>query len=227
MLRTNLSTRPFYNERLVHLALALVGVIVAVITVLNVVRVVQLSRQNTTSSARIRDDRAAAEDFARRAKQTRLGIDQKELKVVVASAHEANELIDSRTFSWTGFFNYIEATLPPDVMLVSVRPMIGDGKTVITMAVRARRSPDIDEFIEKLEATGAFEDIYPMQQSVREDGLIEAPLQAVYTAVADPAPTGASPAPAPAPAAKPSGATPELPAAALSSATGSPKRGTS
>jgi hypothetical protein len=188
MLRTNLSTRPFYNERLVHLALALVAVIVAVITILNLVRVVQLSSQNTTLTARVRDDRTAADDFARRARQTRLGIDQKELKVVVASAHEANELIDGRTFSWTGFFNYIEATLPPDVMLVSVRPAITDGKTVITMGLRARRPGDIDEFIEKLEATGAFEDGYVMQQTVREDGLIDAPIQAVYTPNAEPPP---------------------------------------
>jgi hypothetical protein len=188
MLRTNLSTRPFYNERLVHLALALVGVIVAVITVLNIVKVVQLSRQNTTLTARIRDDRTAAEDFGRRARKTRLDIDQKELKVVVASAQEANELIDSRTFSWTGFFNHIEGTLPPDVMLVSVRPVIAQGKTVITMGVRARRSPDIDEFIEKLESTGAFEDIYPMQQTSREDGLIDAPIQAVYAPVPEPPP---------------------------------------
>jgi type IV pilus assembly protein PilN len=222
MLRTNLSTRPFYNERLVHLALALVGLIVAVITVLNIVKVVQLSRQSTTLTAGIRDDRAAAEDFARRAKQTRLGIDQKALKVVVASAQEANELIDSRTFSWTGFFNYIEATLPPDVMLVSVRPLISEGKTVITMAVRARRSPDIDEFIEKLEATGAFEDIFPLQQNVREDGLIDAPLQAVYT----PAAEGAAPSPQPAPAPKPGAAAPAVPAASPT-ATGSAKRGTS
>lgn len=187
MLRTNLSTRPFYNERVVHLALALVGVFVAVITVLNIVKVVQLSRQNTTQSARIREDRTAAEDFERRARQTRLGIDQKALKLVVASAQEANELIDSRTFSWTGFFNNIEATLPPDVMLVSVRPTITNGKTVITMGVRARNSGDIDEFIEKLEATEAFEDIYPMQQTTREDGLIDAPIQGVYVPVAPPA----------------------------------------
>jgi hypothetical protein len=223
MLRSNLSTRPFYNERLVHLALALVGVIVAVITVLNVVRVVQLSRQNTTLTARIRDDRAAAEDFGRRARETRLGIDQKELKVVVASAQEANELIDSRTFSWTGFFNYIEATLPPDVMLVSVRPTINEGKTMITMGVRARRSPDIDEFIEKLEATGAFENIFPMQQTTRDDGLIDAPVQAEYAPSADATPPNAQPSPAPVP--KPTSSAPAVPNAASSSAAAA-KKGT-
>ena len=45
VLRTNLSTRPFYNERVVHLLIALAGVIVLTVTLFNVVKVVQLSRQ--------------------------------------------------------------------------------------------------------------------------------------------------------------------------------------
>ena len=46
-------------------------------------------------------------------------------------AREANRLIDQRTFSWTEFFNHIEETLPPDVMLTSVRPIFNDGVTTI------------------------------------------------------------------------------------------------
>ena len=47
MLRTNLSTRPFYNERVVHLLIALAGVIVLTVTMFNVLKVIQLSRHNT------------------------------------------------------------------------------------------------------------------------------------------------------------------------------------
>ena len=62
MLRTNLSTRPFYNERAVHVAdRRWRRSIVLAITVLNVVRVVTLSRHNTELSARIGGDRAEAE----------------------------------------------------------------------------------------------------------------------------------------------------------------------
>ncbi len=185
MLRTNLSTRPFYNERVVHLVLGLVALIVLVLTVLNVITVVQLSRQNTTLAARIRDDRTAADDFARRARQIRSGIDKKELSLVVTAAREANTLIDSRTFSWTEFFNQIEATLPPDVMLASVRPTVNESGTEISMIVRAKRGPDVDEFMEKLEATGAFENILPLQQGAKEDGTVEASLRAKYVPNAD------------------------------------------
>jgi Tfp pilus assembly protein PilN len=197
MLRSNLSTRPFYNERVVHLVLGLVALIVLILTVLNVVTVVQLSRQNTTLAARIRDDRTAADDFARRARQIRSGIDKRELSLVVAAASEANMLIDSRTFSWTEFFNQIEATLPPDVMLASVRPTVSERGTEISMIVRAKRGPDVDEFMEKLEATGAFENILPLQQGAKEDGTVEASLTAKYVPNADDAVPPAPPAKSP------------------------------
>ena len=80
MLRTNLSTRPFYNERLVHLVLALVAVLVVAVTVLNVVHPHPAVAAEHDALGAIRDDRTAADDFARRARETRQGIDQNELK---------------------------------------------------------------------------------------------------------------------------------------------------
>jgi len=190
MLRTNLSTRPFYNERLVHLALALLAVIVLTLTLLNVAELFRLSRQNTTLSGRMRDDRAAAEEFSRKARQTRQAIDRNELKVVVAAAREANSLIDSRTFSWTEFLNHIESTLPPDVMLASVRPVIEEGGTKVTLGVIARRSVDVDEFIEKLEATGAFDRGLQRQLSPNDDGLVEGTVEIIYEPPPPQAPAG-------------------------------------
>jgi Tfp pilus assembly protein PilN len=188
MLRTNLSTRPFYNERGVHIILGLLGFVVLALTILNIVQLVRLSRQNTVLSGRIRDDRAAAEDLTRKARQTRQGINQDELKVIVAAAREANSLIDGRTFSWTALFNQLESTLPPDVMLSSVKPTISDGETRITMIVLARRTPDVDEFMEKLEATGVFENILPRQKSTTEDGLNQVAVEALYVPEEPPAP---------------------------------------
>ena len=197
MLRTNLSTRPFYNERLVHVVLGLVAVVILALTLVNLIRLVSLSRQNTTLSARIREDRTAADELSRKARQTRQNIDPDELKVVAAAAREANALIDSRTFSWTEFLNHIEATLPPDVMLVSVRPSIEESGTKITLGVVARRSVDIDEFIEQLEATGAFDRGLARQLATNDNGLLQATVEILYTpAAAEPrAPAAATPKP--------------------------------
>ena len=57
MLRTNLSTRPFYNERAVHVVLGLAGARRARADGRQSRQVVRLSRQNTVLSATMREDR--------------------------------------------------------------------------------------------------------------------------------------------------------------------------
>ncbi len=205
MLRTNLSTRPFYNERIVHLLIALAGVIVLTVTLFNVMKVIQLSRHNTELATVIGHDRSETERLTREAARIRRGIDPKELAGVAAAAREANDLIDQRTFSWTAFFNDLEATLPPEVMIVSVRPVVDRGATRISLTVVGRNAEDIDEFIEKLEGTGDFESILAKQTDRTEDGLNRAVLDAEYAphheaseAAAPEAATPAAPA-APAP----------------------------
>lgn len=200
MIRTNLSTRPFYNERAVHVALAALAILVLAATAFTATRVVRLSRQNTELSARAARDQAEAERLAKEATAVRRAIDKDELELVAGAAREANGLIDHRTFSWTAFFNYIEATLPPDVMLVAVRPSVVNEQTRVTMIVLSRRTEDVDEFVEKLEATGAFEDVIPAQADATKEGLQRAVLESVYTGVAA---EPDEPVAAPPPAAKP------------------------
>jgi hypothetical protein len=203
VLRTNLSTRPFYNERGVHLAVGVAAVLVAALTIWNVTQVVSLSRSNTELATRVNSDHAEADGLTKMAADIRAKIDKEELQLVVESAREANALIDQRTFSWTAFFNRIEATMPPDVMLTSVRPAIKDGLTRVTMIVLGRRAEDIDEFIEKLEAIGAFEDVVPAQQDRTDEGLYRVVIESTYTGVEEPA---APEAPAKAEPSKPGGA---------------------
>jgi|SRR4051794_11950777 Tfp pilus assembly protein PilN len=180
MLRANLATRPFYNERAIHFLLGIAAVIVLAITVLNVSRIVTLSRRSTELSSRTDAARSEASKLSTEASRIRTTINKDELVHVVNSAQEANALIDQRTFSWTEFFNQIEATIPPDVMLTSVRPSFKDGITRVTMMVLGRRTEDLEEFIEKLEATGFFEDINRASTEMTEDGLRRATIESVY-----------------------------------------------
>jgi Tfp pilus assembly protein PilN len=192
MLRTNLATRPFYNERAIHVLVAAAAAVVLVVTVLNVSWVVTLSRHSTELSAHTSADRSEATRLSSEAARIRRTINKDELALVVSAAEEANALIDQRTFSWTEFFNQIEATIPPDVMLTSVRPSFKDGVTTVTMIVLARRPADVDEFVEKLEATGAFQDVLATNSELTDDGLQRATIHSVYVGnVAEPEPASA------------------------------------
>ena len=182
MLRTNLSTRPFYNERGVHVLLAAAAMLVVVLTAFNALRIVTLSRQNTQLSSIVNRDREEAQRLTRDAQKIRAGINQDELQATATAAESANALIEQRTFSWTEFFNHIEETLPADVMLTAVQPSFKNDVTTVQMTVLGRRTEDIDEFMEKLEATGAFLDVLPTQDEMTDEGLHKVVLESFYVA---------------------------------------------
>ncbi|MGH9372777.1 MAG: PilN domain-containing protein [Vicinamibacterales bacterium] len=212
MLRTNLSTRPFYNERIIHVLLVLAAIVVIVLTAFNAIQVLALSRQNTEFSALINRDRGEAQRLTEEARRIRAGINQEELKATAEAASSANSLIDQRTFSWTAFFNRIEATLPADVMLTAVQPSFERGSSVVQMTVLGRRPEDVDEFMQKLEATGAFHDVLPAQQIETDEGLYQVILRSEYRSTASEVPAAAPDSPAPAPAGAQPGETTAQPA---------------
>ena len=214
MLRSNLSTRPFYNERAVHVLIGLAAAIVLGITALNVVRILVLSRHNTELSSRVNSEHNEAVRLTQEAAAIRQTINKDELEQVVGAAQEANSLIDQRTFSWTAFFNRIESTLPPDVMLSAVRPSVKAGLTNVQMMVLAKRAEDVDEFMEKLEATGAFENVVPAAQDRTDAGLYRVTVDSIYTDVVDEAteaPASGSAAPPAAPGAGANAPPPTVP----------------
>jgi len=181
MLRTNLSTRPFYNERGVDLVLGAIAVLVVAFAVFNVVEFVRLSGRE----ARLRAEVSAAE--TRTAKlgdetsRLRRSINRAELKAVTSEADSANALIDRRVFSWSGLFSQLETTLPADVRIVSVTPRLdAGGRLTVALAVVGRRPEDIDAFVERLGKSGAFADVLSRQESVSQDGLLEVELEGRY-----------------------------------------------
>lgn len=190
MLRTNLSTRPFYNERVVHVLLGAAAILILALTMYNMFRIVGLSRANTDLSSRVNQEHLDANRLTGQAADIRRTINQEELTAIVNAAREANVLIDQRTFSWTEFFNQIESTIPPDVMLTSVRPSVFDGATRIAVSMLGRRAEDIDEFVEKLEATGGFTDCLIVRQDMTQAAQYQVGVSCTYTGEfeAEPAP---------------------------------------
>jgi len=185
VLRTNLSTRPFYNERPIRLAI-LAGVIgVAAFTAFNVMQVLTLTRKNTEATARAAAAEAKASDFRNRAGATQKALDRGDVAVVQAAAREANLLIDRRAFSWTDLFNRFEETLPADVRIATVQPQQDDqGRMLIAVTVISRRVEDLDTFIERLEKTGAFSGVLPRGEAPEDDGTLRSIIQGYYNPTA-------------------------------------------
>ena len=180
MLRTNLATRPFYNESLARMALGVAAVLALAALAAGLVRLVDLARLNGDLSART--ERAARDtaELSTRAAEAQRSLTPRDLTTLADATREANTLITRRVFSWTDFFNRIETTLPPDVMVTEVRPEVEPGEVEVAMGVLGRSLDSISRFVTSLETSGAFVEVLNRQAELTEDGMYRAILRGRY-----------------------------------------------
>jgi hypothetical protein len=191
MLRTNLSTRPFYNERGVRTGLSALAALALGLTLFNAYEIMRLQGQSRDARQTIAQNDAQAIEMRDQAQVIRRSIDKEKLASVEAAASEANALIDRRTFSWTELLNQFQATLPPDVRIAGVMPQRDDeGRRLVQISVFSRRIEDLEQFMDALEKTGAFSGVLPRSDQPDESGTLRSELQAYYS----PATAAAAPA---------------------------------
>ena len=202
MLHTNLSTRPFYNERAAQFALGAAALLVVVFTVFNAVEWRVLSGRHAALLSRVGGDERAAAAMRSGAERERLSLNRAELDRVAVASREANGLIDRRVFSWTGLLGTLEATVPPNVHVASVRPASDrEGHLVVTIVAVGRQAEDIQQFVDQLEKAGSFRQLVSRSETTNQQGLLEVALEGRYTPAAPPTPAS------PAATAKPAAAT--------------------
>ena len=203
MIRTNLATKPFYNEGAVRVWLIVLALVLIAATAFNATRLFQYSRSDTELATQASRDEAKTAELNASAGALRAGVDAKQVDLASLGARLANDLIDRRTFSWTELFNRFETTLPDEVRITSVRPRIDeDRRIVLTITVLARNVDDVDQFMKRLDDTDAFTHLVPTGDRMNDEGQFEASIETVYApkVAAPPAPLpspGAAAAPAP------------------------------
>jgi Tfp pilus assembly protein PilN len=188
MLRTNLSTRPFYNMRAVQVTLAGLAILVIAMTLFNAFELIRQGTRQRDFGAREVEAQAEAARLRNDAARIRAQINPKELEVVAASAREANSIIDLRAFSWSELLSQFETTLPEGVRIKAISPRIEkDGSVVIGVGVEARRGADLEMFLDALEMTGSFKNVLTTEEQTNREGLIDAIVEGAYLQPARPA----------------------------------------
>ena len=80
----------------------------------------------------------------------------------------------------SGFFDYVENTLPTDVRLVSVQPRVERGDVIIVMLVVTRQLTHLRTFTDNLAETNAFVGVFITGQQPNDDGTISANIETRY-----------------------------------------------
>jgi len=166
----NLARRPFRNERLPTLALA-VGLLV--LSVLSA-RHVLLARDLLPGRVRDVEGRVSALEKEIEALRTATAGLQR-LAAPPAALREwtaVKRLVDRRTFSWTGLFGALEEALPPGVKLVSVTPRDDEGGRIeLGLVAVGRGDEDALALLQGLQAHRDFEGAFLDRWNEGRDGV--------------------------------------------------------
>ena len=182
MLRGNLSTRPFYNERSVSLLVILAVAAGIALTLFNVASIYRLNGERSKQKVEQDKNLAEADRITAEANRLRGTIDRANLLVLAAQTREANGLIDKRTFSWTDFFSLLEDTMPRDARLMSVSPRVERGVFNIVMGINVKDLNELSVLIDALLERKAFANLFVTEQQGNDDGTLTGTLQGEYLA---------------------------------------------
>jgi Tfp pilus assembly protein PilN len=142
---------------------------------------IRYSRADTELARQAANDEARATELRAEAARLRATVDGGQIARASLEARQANDLIDRRTFSWTELWNQLEATLPPNVRITSFRPRLGDRRGIaVAISLIARSVDDVQQFMDNLDQTGRFPDVFPPSERINEEGQLETLIEATY-----------------------------------------------
>jgi Tfp pilus assembly protein PilN len=165
----NLARRPFRNERLPTLVLAVSILALALATARHVV----VARDLLPGRARDVESQVLALE----AEVASLRLESAELLRLEASPAALQEwaavaeLVDRRAFSWTSLLAALEGALPPGVKLVSVSPQTKAGRTELSLTAVGRRTEDALALLQSLQAHESFEGAFLNGWTPGRDGI--------------------------------------------------------
>ena len=169
MLRSNLSTRPFYNVRAVRLLLGgLIGILLAV-SALHLLWARDLSTRKVALTAQATQAKAEASRLRSEAQRMRAQINSQELEKLSAAAREVNTASDQRAFSWSSLLVQLERSLPANVRVTSIQPAYEEQNVVVSLHLQSRSDEDISNFMNALEKQGIFSDVWAVERQWGDD----------------------------------------------------------
>jgi hypothetical protein len=167
----NFSSHPFRNEALPAVLFGAAAVLLVGVTVYHALVVRNLLPARTS---KLHKEVAALEGEV-----DRLRSEARALKApppdkgVLAEWGVLKDLVDRRTFSWTGLFARLEQVLPRDVRLVSIAPDVKQGQVALELVAIARPPQAGLSLVGVLEGRGEFEDVYPVSVAEQAGGVAE------------------------------------------------------
>jgi type IV pilus assembly protein PilN len=177
--RTNFASGEFAQSRVVAAALyvlAFLGIVFAIGMVwwsTDLRREVTALEENVT---RVRQQTARLREELRQAGFS--PDDSAAVARLVKQVDGLNQVIDAKSFSWTALMNDLEAVVPRNVSIKSIRPDLKTKK--VTFDGVALTLQDVTALMIALQTSGRFGDVFLQQQKATDENRTEFAIECVY-----------------------------------------------
>ncbi len=169
-LTINLASRPFYNTRLYLVAFAASGLLLLVMTGLNLLTLFQ----SQAAWKLFGENQTGLQSELRALDHEMLTLERELQSRNLAEVRErsdfANIAIVQRMFSWTLMFNRLEQVMPPTVKLRSLRPKVDEYGIHFRVNGTSKTSSAFADFEEALLKEPLFSEVYPLSEAVSSSG---------------------------------------------------------
>jgi len=180
MLRINLATRPFYNERPIYLCLGLLALLGVTLIINGGLEMVRLSRLRTALDHRMAGVERDRAELNRRSVELNRATGSTLLESLDNATGEATSLVERRLFSWTELFDRLEVLIPENVRLTEVRPEFVDGVVSVSLGVVGQSRDDIRQLVEALQRAEAFSMVLNRQVELTGESMYRGLIEGVY-----------------------------------------------
>jgi type IV pilus assembly protein PilN len=153
----NLATKIYLNARLLKFYLVAAVLLLVVILFFNISNIAGRAGEAKRLTVEI-----AALEGKRESSGT--GVTEKEYRALIEHIRFANEIIDKKTYNWLSLLDKIEMVVPDGIAITSIMPDT-KGKT-LKLPGTARSFSHLRVFIERLEDSKFFTDVYLTSQSI-------------------------------------------------------------
>lgn len=154
-LKINLATKTYINTRQFNVSIGVAFFLLVSMLFLNVRDVATTAGE----TARVARELAALEVKFKGGKE----ISEKDYQSLLTKIRFANGIIDKKTFSWLTLLDRLESVVPDGIALTVIDPDPKDRRLMLTGS--ARNFSNLRSFMENLEGSKQFTDVYLVSQS--------------------------------------------------------------
>jgi hypothetical protein len=167
----NLASRPYRDYRPLYAVVVLMSLLTAFLMLKNIDTFYRYKRETKSTTLRIEQLEAAAEQERRHEEIVRHRVQTLDLKRLDQQTKFINAKLEERAFSWSVLLDELESVLADDVRLIAVAPTFQEDGTVSLMLQFHSKSYDgMTKTIDRMNGDPQFHSPFPGVESQIEGG---------------------------------------------------------